>query len=638
MFTDMVGFTSSTQTDEAGALARLKEEEDLVRPILSAHDGREVKSTGDGFLVEFDSALRAVECAIDIQQKLRERNAGSGKAPILLRVGVHLGDVEQRGKDIFGDAVNVAARIEPLAAPGGVCVSGPVYELVRNKVKNRFEPLAPVALKNVQVPVALYRVAMPWEGQVESSGEAPLNRIAVLPLANISPDPADAYFADGLTEELTAVLSKVRELQVVARTSAGQYRGTSKSVAQIRSELNVGTVLEGSVRKAGRRLRITLQLIDTRSQAHLWSENYDRDLEDVFAIQSEVAEKTAGALRIHLVGPVRDSIRRKPTLNLAAYNAYMKGIATERSAGNMVKFLHDSIPHFEEAIRLDPEFGQAYAELANVYIALAGEDIPAETAFPKARTLVDRALELAPDSAEAHTARGNLAMQSEGDWALAEQEFRRAIEISPSHSEARLWYAMLLRVLDRSEEALEQVQTTIAIEPLWVRPRQWLAGLHVGMRNYAEALAIAEEVARTTPLSPNERLNLAWLYAQVGRTQDSEREFVQVAGPMTPEVRGFRAMVAALLGRPGEGRAFLREIEEGRTKGFLEPSRTAMVYSALGEHEKALEILARDAESGRQSSFWFVYQSPAFDPIRHDPRFRALLIHYRLPASEPSSG
>ena len=638
MFTDMVGFTSSTQTDEAGALVRLKEEEDLVRPILSAHHGREVKSTGDGFLVEFDSALRAVECAIEIQQELREHNARSGQAPILLRVGVHLGDVEQRGKDIFGDAVNVAARIEPLAAPGGVCVSGPVYELVRNKVKHRFEPMEPAALKNVQVPIALYRVAMPWEEGVETSGAAPLNRIAVLPLANISPDPADAYFADGLTEELTAVLSKVRELQVVARTSAGQYKGTPKSVAQIGSELNVGTVLEGSVRKAGRRLRITLQLIDTRSQAHLWSENYDRDLEDVFAIQSEVAEKTAGALRIHLVGPVRDSIRRKPTLNLAAYNAYMKGIATERSAGNMIKFLHDSIPCFEEAIRLDPEFGQAYAELANVYIALSGEDIPAEMALPKARTLVDRALELAPESAEAHTARGNLAMQSEGDWALAEREFRRALEISPSHSEARLWYAILLRILDRSDEALEQIQTAIAIEPLWVRPRQWLAGLLVGMRHYAEGLAIAEEVARTTPLSPNERLNLAWLYAQVGRTADSEREFAQVTGPMTPEVRGFHAMIAALLGRPEEGRVLLREIEEGKTRVFLESSRTAMVYSALGEHDKALEILTREAESGRESSFWFVYQSPAFDPIRHDPRFRALLVRYHLPSSEPSSG
>ena len=191
MFTDMVGYTAATQTDETGALKLLREQEELVRPLLAAHQGREVKATGDGFLVEFDSALHAVRCAIDVHEHLHDRNSKPGVTPIRLRIGIHLGDVEERRGDIFGDAVNIAARLEPLAAPGGICISGEVFNQVRNKIPNRFERLAPTTLKNVRIPVELYRVSLPWEDPGSSPGSSSRTRLAVLPLANISPDPKD---------------------------------------------------------------------------------------------------------------------------------------------------------------------------------------------------------------------------------------------------------------------------------------------------------------------------------------------------------------------------------------------------------------------------------------------------------------
>ncbi|MGP8077692.1 MAG: adenylate/guanylate cyclase domain-containing protein [Thermoplasmata archaeon] len=227
-----------------------------------AHEGREIKSTGDGFLVEFDSALRAVQCAIDIHQNLAERNAMPSVTPIRLRIGVHLGDVEERDGDIFGDSVYVASRIEPLADPGGICISEPVFGQVRNKISNQFEKLEPKALKNVRYPLDVYRVVLPWTGGPPPARSPGPARLAVLPFVNISPDPNDEYFADGLTEEMITVLSQLRELRVIARTSVSQYQANPKSVSQIGAELGVDAVLEGSVRKSVDQLRITVQLID----------------------------------------------------------------------------------------------------------------------------------------------------------------------------------------------------------------------------------------------------------------------------------------------------------------------------------------------------------------------------------------
>jgi len=241
-----------------------------------------VKCTGDGFLVEFSSALQAVRCAVEIQRALHERNAAVPLDRVIhLRIGIHVGDVVHRGGDIFGDGVNITARIEPLAQPGGICLSRQVYDQVWNKTDLRMASLGKKELKNVKVPVEVYEMLLPWmENVVLASRAEDRSRLAVLPLVSMSPEPGDEYFADGLTEELIFTLSKVSGLQVIALTSVMKYQGAKKAVSEIGSELAVGSVLEGSVRKAGNRLRITLQLIDVATESHLWAEEYDRTLRE----------------------------------------------------------------------------------------------------------------------------------------------------------------------------------------------------------------------------------------------------------------------------------------------------------------------------------------------------------------------
>ena len=627
MFTDMVGYTASTQTDEAAALRLLQEQEELVRPVLAGHQGREIKSTGDGFLVELDSALHAVQCAIDIHKRLHERNAKQGGQPIRLRIGVHLGDVEERGGDIFGDAVNIAARIEPLALPGGICISGGVFDQVRNKIPARFEKLQPRALKNVRFPTDVYRVELPW-GEAEATGEpAPPTRLAVLPLANISPDPKDEYFADGLTEELISALSKLRELRIIARTSVGQYKSTAKSVSQIGAELGVASVLEGSVRKSGNRLRISLQLIDAVTQEPIWAESFDRELDDVFAVQTEIAERTAGALRVELLGPEQEAIHRRPTSDLAAYNLYLKGIHAVRQA--TYEGLTESIKFFRGAIRKDPEFSLPHSYLANTYIALAGDTLAPRVAFPRARELVGRALELDPNSSDAHTARGNLALQHEQDWAVAETEFRWAISINPSDANAHYWYAMLLWTVRRYEEALEQLRTAIELDPLWELPKIGLTTVHTLCGDLASAVASAEEERDRDPSNPAARIRLATVYARAGRRDDAAKEVERSTGVLSETDRWNRAVVRAALGRPEEARSLLAEWTAASSSRYVNPALIAGLHAALGEKEEALEGLERDTKAGGRS-LWSEYQWSAFDPVRGDPRFGSLLQRLNL--------
>ena len=629
MFTDMVGYTAATQTDEAATLRRLEEQEELVRPLFAVHQGREVKSTGDGFLVEFDSALRAVQCAIEIHQRLHERNSQTGVTPIQLRIGVHLGDVEERGTDIFGDAVNIAARIEPLAPPGGLVISGQIFDQVRNKIPNRLERLEPTALKNVRIPVHVYRVGLPWDSSEPRSADASRTRLAVLPLANISPDPKDEYFADGLTEELINSLSKLRELRVIARTSVGQYKSTSKSIAQIGAELEVGTVLEGSVRKAGNRLRITLQLIDAATQEHIWSNSYDRELNDVFAIQTEIAERTAGVLRLGLLAPERESIRARPTSNLVAYDLYLRGIhaANQSTRGGIAA----SIKLFEQAITEDPEFSLAYSYLANAYIGAAGESRSPREAFPRAKELVSKALELDPNSSDAHTAWANLALQDEQNWALAEAEFKRAISINPSNPRAHFWYSILLAVVRRFDEAAAELRTAMELDPLWQQPRVWLTLVYPRSRDFTWAVASLEEDRDRDPSNAVPHIRLGLLYLRAGRLDEARRESALADGPVSNYLEFDRAILRAAFGAPDEARQLVGAWQEARKTTYVPPTWIAALHAVLGENEQALDWLERDYQEGDRI-LWLDYQLPAFDTIRHDPRFRAMLARLHVPA------
>jgi adenylate cyclase len=637
MFTDMVGFSALTQADEAAALQVLERHNRLLRPLFAQHRGREVKVVGDAFLVEFESALDATRCAVEIQRTLRDYNASApADWRIRLRVGVHVGDVEESGGDVLGDTVNVAARIVPLAEPEGICLTQQVVDQVQNKIELPLLKLPSVELKNIRFPPAVYQLL--WTASAAPRrtvpGEGPSGRhLAVLPLANISPDPADGYFADGLTEELITTLSQVGGLSVIARTSVTPYKTVPKSIAQVGAELNVDTVLEGSVRKAGNRMRISLQLIDVSTQRHIWANSYDRGVDDVFAVQSDIAERTAQALRLELRGRPSGRPDDRPTASSEAYDLYLLGLAAMEDHHRLG--LGEAARCFEGATRLDPQFAEAFAAWGNLYVSAAGDHMPTREAMPRARSLAARAIELDPRSSDAHATLANIALQFDYAWAVAEAEFLRAIELNPSNATAYRFYGLLLTSQTRYDEAIEIFRRLSRLDPVG-GARSSIVWVQLDAGRFEVALESLEDEHRREPTRVGPRIALGMAYLVAGRTQDALRV---TDGPIdddaTDDERFDHALVRAALGRPEEARAVLAAWKGGNWPSYLSEAYAAMLYARLGEAQQALDLLERDSRTG-DKILWLWHRSFAFDPIRDDPRFVALLKELGLPLGPPN--
>ena len=315
MFTDIVGFTAMSQRNEVVAVQLLDEHRTILRPVFALHGGRVIKTMGDGFLVEFPSALESVLCAQKVQQTLQTRNASAQEGKkITLRVGIHVGEIIDQGDDIAGDAVNVASRLEPLADPGGICVSEQVLDQIRNKLPVSWEDVAAPKLKNVEFPMRIYRLQASADGtKGPSPSREPISyvRLAVLPFTSMSADPADEFFADGLTEEMIASLSQSTALRIVARTSVMPYKGVRKGIREIGRELSVGSILEGSVRRSAKKVRIAVQLVDAGTEEHLWVSTFDREMDDVFAVQDEIVQCVSKVLQGKLVARIPPSWRNQ---------------------------------------------------------------------------------------------------------------------------------------------------------------------------------------------------------------------------------------------------------------------------------------------------------------------------------------
>jgi adenylate cyclase len=625
MFTDIVGYTALAQTDEAAALQLLQEEEDLARPLFAAHHGREIKSTGDGSLVEFDSALRAAQCAIDLQQHLQERNAQRGVTPVQLRVGVHLGDVEERGNDIFGDAVNLASRIQPLAPPGGICISGEVFDQVRGKIPNKLEKLEPAALKNVRFPVDVYRVVLPWAVREPTSKAAGPIRLAVLPFSNISPDPHDEYFADGLSEEMIMVLSQLHEVRVIARTSVSQYKSTTKSVSQIGAELGVDAVLDGSVRKSGEDLRIAVQLIDVDTQEQTWANSYDRKLEKVFAVQAEIAKQVAEALKVRLRASEEERLVTRPIVRTDSYLAYLRGRTLMHSTDQ--PSLEAAKAQFERAISLDPKNAGAHSGLADVtrLSRMWSQGAPWEGSEETTRRLVARAIELDPNLAEARASLG-LAMWNEGEYVPAEAEFQQALALNPSYSLAHFWYAILLMDEARTDQAIVQFTLAEAADPLWPFNLTYFAQLLIWLGMLDEALIRIQKVHELEPMGRRAPVLLAQYYlarSDLKACLKELHEFEKVQGEaqMKPLVR---ALYYALSGEKELARALLRH-EESLPPVPLFNVLIIWAYCELGDLDECFRTIQEKGAPVHNLRL-----DPRLEPIRCDPRFQTVLRKMNL--------
>ena len=537
MAVDVVGYSRLMGEDEAGTARVVREHRDAARPFVSDRGGRIVKTMGDGLLVEFASVVDAVECAAAIQRLMVERNAETPESKrIVYRVGVHLGDVLIEGEDILGEGVNIAARLEGICEPGGVLISGSVYEHVRGRVEASFVDLGERDLKNIARPVRAYRVAIDHPATANSAAPKPevaaatrdKPSIAVLPFQNMSGDPEQDYFADGISEDIITALSKLSQLFVIARNSSFSFKGKNVQVQEIGKTLGVRYVLEGSVRKVDKRVRITAQLIDAANDGHLWAERFDRDLTDIFAVQDDVTGQIVSALSLNLTQGERHRLMAEQTDNMEAFDCFLRG--------RELWWRHAKEPNAQarelllRAAELDPQFAPAFAWLGAAHII----DYVSQWTDPPLRSLdlayeaATRSAALDPKYPAAYWALifANLWMRRYDDAIRAGET---AIANNPNDAEALNGLGVVLHYSGRSAEALRHFERAMALNPLC--PGMWLhfqGQAYYQLQRYEEAENVLKRRIFRTPETDASRVLLAATFGQTGRLDEAREQWREV--------------------------------------------------------------------------------------------------------------
>jgi adenylate cyclase len=568
---DVVGYSRLMGEDEAGTLAALKTHRaELIDPKIAQHNGRTVKLMGDGALVEFASVVDAVECAVDIQRNTIARNAGvQEEKRIEFRIGINLGDVIVEGDDLYGDGVNVAARLEGLAEHGGICISGTAYDQLGKKIKVGYEYLGEQWVKNIREPVRAYKVLMEPDAVGKVVGDRrrtrPLSRharlvgalaaliaivsvvgwwqfgkptahlpvsdkpsIAVLPFDNMGGNPEQEYFADGITEDLITDISKISGLFVIARNSSFAYRNRSVDVREVARELGVRYVLEGSVRRAGDQMRINAQLIDADTGGHLWAERYDGAIADVFALQDKVTRQIVSALAVTLTPEEERGLSQATKVDPAAYDLFLQG--QMRFTRYAREPNGEAVGFFERAIALDPAFARAHAGLA-LTLATAviwGWTDEPEAASERATKHASAALALDPTIPQIHFASATIhsANRRMGEGVT---EMRKAVSLDPNYADGYAAMGHYLCYLGRASEGLQAIQKAVSLNPRHGIIYTWVQGnCRFVLGEDAAAIALLENVLEQNPAHVGARLLLIAIYGQLGRYDDAEWEVAEM--------------------------------------------------------------------------------------------------------------
>jgi TolB-like protein/class 3 adenylate cyclase/Tfp pilus assembly protein PilF len=605
MFTDMVGYSALSQRDDKLALELLEEHRRLIREIFPRFHGTEIKTIGDAFLIEFNSALEAAQCAIEIQRALGHRNHDvPAERRIELKIGVHIGDVVHRGGDVYGDGVNIASRIEPLAGAGGICVSMDVERQIRNALEARFEKLGPTELKNISVAMDLFRIVLPWEqrkseirsGHAPKSGieggpatsarfpwheivigvllvaaliggallwfhrpgpggkgasenpatatsSVPEKSVAVLPFENLSEDKQNAFFADGVQDEILTNLAKVADLKVISRTSVMQYKATAaRNLREIGQALGVAHVLEGSVQRAGNKVRVNAQLIDARNDAHLWAQTYTRDLADVFGIQSEIAEAIAQQLQAHLTATEKAEIAKPSTTDPVAYDLYLRARQLDDlfndpdAKGSLLQ----GISLLEEAVRRDPKFLRAYCLMCETHLDLywGGAD-HTDQRRELARIALQRAEEIQPNAGEVHWMKGIYAYHGFRDYDRALQELELAKQLLPNEARVYVNIGAVDRRTERWKEAEANFTRAAELDPRNFIVLMEAGSIFAGLRRGAEARHYHEQALAILPNDPFARTLLGYdLFGDSGDISALRKQLDLVAQQGSEAARG----------------------------------------------------------------------------------------------------
>ena len=592
---DVVGYSRLMGNDEAGTLAQLKEiRQAVVDAKIAEHRGRIVKLTGDGVLAEFRSVVNAVSCATEIQTAMRARKPENA---IQFRIGVNLGDVIAEGDDIYGDGVNVAARLESVAQPGGIAVSQSVCDQVGNRLSVTFEDRGEQQLKNIEKAVRVYDVVL----DEPSSVEMPATRrdkpsIAVLPFNNMSGDPEQEYFSDGITEDIITDLSKVSGLSVIARHSSFSYKGKPLKVQQIGRELGVDFMLEGSVRKAGARVRVTGQLVNCKKGSHVWAERFDRDLTDIFAIQDEITHAIVEQLKVRLLPQEREAVEQIPTENIEAYTYCLRGRDFYRRY--IKHYLQLGRRMFAKAVELDPLYARAYAGMADCDSFLRYYyrfDISTDSIL----ALADKALSLDEALPEVHASRGfALLLAHRPDEAVA--EFERAIALDPSSFEAHYLYGRLCHGQGKVEKTAALFERAAEINPDDLNVPTFLTHVY---------RSLGRDEAR-----------LRWARRTV---EIAERQLALYPDDARPPCMGIEGLIE--LGETNRAREWISRALA------LEPDDPTVQYNVacgltkLGELEWALDLLEHSLRNAPPEMISWVKHDADLDSLRNHPRYQEIL-------------
>jgi TolB-like protein/class 3 adenylate cyclase/Tfp pilus assembly protein PilF len=653
MFTDMVGYSALSQRDDKLAFELLEEHRRLLREIFPRFNGTEIKTIGDAFLVEFNSALEAAQCAIEIQRALGHRNHDvPAERHIELKIGIHIGDVVHRDGDVYGDGVNIASRIEQLAGAGGICVSMDVERQIRNAVETRFEKLAPTELKNISVPMELFRIVLPWERPAKAEGgrkkeetgvgrrslvwaaaivalvvagllafqllrsrshvdggapatpgsqglagarpSIPEKSIAVLPFDNLSDDKSNAYFAEGIQDEILTRLSKIAALKVISRTSTQKYKSAPDNLREVGQQLGVANLLEGSVQKAGNAVHINVQLIKAATDEHVWAESYDRELQNIFGVEGEVAGAIADQLNAKLSGNEKRELGARPTKNPEAYDSYLRGLAFEGGVEDFRSSLLKSIQAFEDAVRLDPEFAVAWAHLCRQQgLAFINNVDQPERRPEAARKALDMAMKFGPDLLETQLAKGFYKYWIERNYEGAKAQLEAVGRQYPNNAVVPEFLGGIARRQGQWEQSRLAYAQAIELDPQNMFLLADAALTDLAMR---DAAAARKHLGRAHDLSPENSTVISLLAASFQLTGD-----IAQAQALLDTIHPKRGD-GIYVGIAGTNAILMRKYDSAIAMLKTQLEESSALGSALGAFENGLGDLERHAGNAAEAT------------------------------------
>jgi len=615
MAADVVGYSRLMELDEAGTLSRLQaNRREVVLPKVGAHGGRVVKLMGDGSLVEFPSIVAAVACAVEIQSVMADTDVDQpSDRRIRYRIGLNLGDVMVEGDDIYGDGVNVAARLQELASPGGIAISSSVKDHISGKIPLELDDQGEHSLKNIERPVRVFTVrrdglaaaAIPLSAEAVRPAAEQRRSLCVLPFTNMSGDIEQEYFSDGITEDIITDLSKLSALAVIARNTAFAFKGKPVRVEQVARELKVDFVLEGSVRKSGNRVRITAQLINAANNFHVWADRFDRTLDDVFAIQDEISKNIVNALKIELLPNELRAITAKSTTNPEAYEIFLiaRSLFYE---GQHVQTLKTARRLFEKAHTLDPGYARAYAAHANCdcYLLFLSDSAGTpEEILANAK----RALELEPGLADAHAALGQ-AYHTLGRKRDADVEFENALLLDDGSFDAHYLYARHCFTWGDIAKAISHYEKAAALWPADYRSPSQAAAAYIGLGQ--------KDLAQT------------WLKEGLRRVEKAMK-----ARPENVDTLAFGAVILVQLGEMERGSAWASRAALLNDGNLLVSYNLGCFYSLIGKLDQALDCLEQIASGTPDVLAEWMKHDPDLDPLRDLPRFKSITARLQSEAS-----